>query len=53
MKTSIGVKFVAFNNYYRMSLDGVRYTYCDSNGAGSNPELDGFQLANTGTATVN
>lgn len=37
---------------YRFSLDGgLNYTYCDSDGAGSNMGLD-FNAANAGVMTV-
>ncbi|HMY16898.1 MAG TPA: lamin tail domain-containing protein, partial [Polyangium sp.] len=37
---------------YRFSLDGgLNYTYCDTDGAGSNPGLD-FNAANAGLMTV-
>ncbi len=43
----------SFRFTYRFSLDGgLHFTYCDSTGNGSNGDLDGFQLANTGVATV-
>lgn len=36
---------------FRFSFDGYRWTYCDLNGAGSNPSL-GFQLGLLGQLTV-
>lgn len=37
---------------YRFTFDGTNYTYCDLDGAGSNPSLD-FSTTQMGTLTVN
>jgi len=36
---------------FRFTRDGTNYTYCDSDGAGSNPSLD-FEITNLGSMTV-
>lgn len=49
---SLGGAPVTIPYAYRVSLDGgFNYTYCDLDGAGSNPGLD-FDPANLGTLTV-